>query len=70
MMIEQKMLLIDKKQLLELCPGLKRSSLEWLIRQRAIPLIKLNKRIYFDPKDIKNWIESKKIDPQKLKTNG
>jgi len=66
----QNELLIDKKGLLKMCPGLKRGGLEWLIRTRQIPIIKLGKRIYFDPKDIKNWIESKKIDPQKLKTNG
>jgi len=66
----QNEMLVDKKGLLEMCPGLTTSSLDWLIRTRQIPIIKLGKRIYFDPKDIKNWIESKKIDPQKLKTNG
>jgi len=63
----QNELLIDKKGLLAMCPGLTRWSLEWLIRTRQIPIIKIGKRIYFNPKDIENWIESKKIEPQEIK---
>jgi len=62
--------LISKEELLERCPALTRWSLEYLCRHRRIPLVKLGRRIYFDPRDIENWLDSNKIDPQKLKTNG
>jgi len=69
-MSEQKELLIDKKQLLELCPGLTQWSLEWLIRTRQIPIVRIGKkRIYFNPDEIRNWIESKKVEPQEVKIN-
>jgi len=56
--------LIDKKGLLEMCPGLSRGSLEWLIRIREIPIVRIRRRIYFAPDDIKTWIDSNKIEPQ------
>ena len=63
-------LLVDKKGLLEMCPGLTKYSLEWLIRTRQIPIVRIGKkRIYFNPDEIRNWIESKKVEPQEVKTN-
>ena len=58
-------LLIDKNELLERCPALSRGSLEWLIRNRRIPLVKLGRRIYFDPRDIENWLDSNKIEARR-----
>lgn len=61
-MSEQNELLIDKKGLLAMCPGLSRWGLEWLIRTRQIPIIRLGKkRIYFDPVEIRKWVDSNKI---------
>jgi len=56
--------LIDKKGLLELCPVLTRWRLEWLIRSRQIPFVRIGKkRIYFAPDEIMAWINSNKIEP-------
>jgi len=59
--------LIDSEELLRLYPALagrgksKLYRLQWLTRSRAIPLVKILHRIYFDPSDIEAWIESQKI---------
>ena len=59
--------LIDSHELLRRYPALasrgknKLNRLHWLIRNRAIPLVKLKRRIYFDPADIDAWLESQKI---------
>jgi len=60
-----KQLLIDKKQLLECCPALNKWSLEYLCRHRRIPLVKVGKRIYFDPEDIEQWISENKIEARR-----
>jgi len=54
-------LLVDKQGLLKMCPGLTRGSLEWLIRTRKIPLVKIGKRIYFSPEEIRRWIHDCKV---------
>ena len=56
-------LLVDKKELLEMYPAFGKWGLEWLIRTRRIPIVKIGKRIYFDPEDIRSWIDTKKIKP-------
>jgi len=58
-------LLIDKNELLERCPALSKWSLEYLCRHRRIPLVKLGKRIYFDPEDIEQWISENKIEARR-----
>lgn len=56
-------LLISKKELLNICPGFKKYGLDWLIRERKIPIIKIGRRIYFDPNEIRTWINSNKVEP-------
>lgn len=58
-------LLVDKKGLLEMYPAFSKWGLEWLIRIRRIPIVKIGKRIYFDPQDIQKWIQENKIMPYK-----
>ncbi len=59
--------LIDREELLELYPALaskgknKYYRLQWLTRSRQIPVIKIGRRLYYDPEDIQVWIEGKKI---------
>ena len=38
--------------------------LRWLIRNRAIPIVKIGNRIYFRPEEISNWIEEHSIPAQ------
>ena len=61
----QNELLVDKKGLLDLYPVFNKWSLEWLIRSRRIPIVKIGRKIFFDTKDIKNWIDEHKIMPYK-----
>lgn len=63
--------LIDRKELLQLFPALtgrgknSRWRIDWLIRRRAIPIVKLGTRsIYFDEDQIREWIERNSIPPQ------
>jgi len=36
--------------------------MRWLVRQRGIDgMVRVGRRIYFDPEDIKKWIEKNKI---------
>ncbi len=63
--MNQNELLVDKKGLLDLYPVFSKWSLEWLIRNRRIPIVKIGRRIYFDTEDIKNWIDENKIMPYK-----
>lgn len=59
--------LIDSQELLRRYPALagkgknKFYRLQWLTRSRAIPLVKIGRRIYFDPQEINSWIEAQKI---------
>jgi len=59
--------LIDREMLLELYPALaskgknKYYRLQWLTRSRQIPVIKIGRRLYYDPEDIQVWIKGKKI---------
>ena len=56
--------LIDRKLLGVLHPALKdKWRLDWLIRTRKIPIVKIGRRVYFDEPKIKDWIEKHKIQP-------
>ncbi len=58
---------IDREELLKQYPALaskgrnKYYRLQWLTRSRQIPVIKIGRRLYYDPEDIQAWIEGKKI---------
>ena len=56
-------LLVDKTRLLEMYPAFSKWTINWHIRNRSMPIVKIGRRIYFDPSDIKTWIDSKKIKP-------
>ena len=64
-MTEEK--LWDIHQLLERYPAFKHWGVRWLIRNRKIPLVRIGRRIYFDPNDIEAWKDSNKIQPFKAK---
>ena len=59
--------LIDREELLKRYPALaskgknKYYRLQWLTRSRQIPVIKLGRRLYYDPREIQAHFESKKI---------
>ena len=53
----------DIHQLVENYPALKHHGVRWLIRNRKIPMVKIGKRIYFQPSAIFDWVESQKIEP-------
>jgi len=38
--------------------------MRWLIRQRAIPIVKIGNRIYFRPEEIRDWIKKHSIPAQ------
>lgn len=51
----------DIDLLLKNYPALKPWGVRHLIRTRRIPIIKLGRRVYFDPAEIDAWINSQKI---------
>jgi len=59
--------LIDREELLELYPALaskgknKYYRLQWLTRSRQIPVVRIGRRLYYDPIELQSYIESKKI---------
>jgi len=61
----QEEILWDINKLMENCPALKHWGIRWLIRTRQIPIVKIGRRIFFDPEDISAWIEDHKIPVQK-----
>jgi hypothetical protein len=47
--------------------------LRWLIRLRVLPVVRIGKgrgKIYFDPEDIKSYIQKQKIPAQNGEENG
>lgn len=65
-MNEKQSRLLDKKALGELHPALKNKyRVDYLVRIRAIPIIAIRRRIYFDEVEIQKWIENHKIKPVK-----
>ena len=58
-MVDEK--LWDLKHLLKNYPAFKEWGVRWLIRHRRIPMVKIGRRIYFDPSEITLWIQKNKI---------
>ncbi len=63
--------LIDRQELLKLFPALRgrgkhsKWRLDWLVRQRAIPVVRVGKRsIFFDEDQIREWIQKNSIPAQ------
>ena len=38
----------------------------WVSQRREIPFVKMGKRVMFDMKDIREWIEGKKTYPESI----
>jgi len=38
--------------------------LRWLVRTRNVPIVRIGRKIYFDPVEIKKWIDQQKIPVQ------
>jgi hypothetical protein len=59
-------LLIDKEELEKRFPALasKPYRLQWLVRSRQIPVVKIGRRIYFRPEEIINWLGKHSIPAQ------
>jgi hypothetical protein len=59
--------LIGREELLRLYPALaskgknKYYRLQWLTRSRQIPVVRIGRRLYYDPIELQSYIESKKI---------
>ncbi len=54
--------LLDMDELGKRHPALKnRYRIQWLIRTRQIPIVKIGRRIFFDEKEIGEWIENQKV---------
>ncbi|MEQ9617819.1 MAG: helix-turn-helix domain-containing protein [Deltaproteobacteria bacterium] len=51
----------DMRQLMEAYPAFKEWGVRWLVRHRRIPVVRIGRRIYFDPEDINRWVEKNKI---------
>ena len=50
--------LIDKQALKERHPALKKKwRLEWLIRTRQIPIVKISRSVFFDEEAVDKWIK-------------
>lgn len=58
--------LIDKKELEKRYPALasRPYRLQWLVRSRQIPIVKIGRRIYFRPEEIVNWLSKHSIPAQ------
>lgn len=63
-MTEQRRL-IDKKTLCELHPAFNKWTLEYLIRTRRIPIVRVGgRRVFFDEIEIAEWISKHIIRPK------
>ncbi len=60
---ENKQSLVDRKQLIELYPalGAKKYRLAHLVRTRQIPIIRIGKNIFYNPREIDIWIQNNQI---------
>ena len=56
--------LIDRNELIRRYPalGAKKHRLNWLIRNRTIPLIKINRSVFFNPRKIDEWIRDSEVE--------
>jgi len=59
--------LIDRNELIRRYPALggKKHRLNWMLRNRSIPCIKINRSIYFNPRKIDEWIRENEINKVK-----
>lgn len=58
--------LLDAEELGKLHPALNsRWRLQWLVRSRKIPIVRIGRRIYFDENEIRKWIDENKINNQR-----
>lgn len=58
--------LLDRKALGELHPALKNGyRVDYLVRIRSLPVVKIGRSIFFDEIEILNWIEDHKIQPKR-----
>lgn len=54
--------LIDRKCLGQIHPALaSKWRVDWLIRTRKIPIVRIGRSIFFDQSEIEAWIEGQKI---------
>lgn len=60
--------LVDRQELYEMFPALRgrgkdpRHRIDWLVRRRALPgMVKIGRRIFFNPETIKDWINKNEI---------
>jgi len=54
--------LIDRKTLAELHPALKnRWRVDWLVRTRQVPFLKIGRSIFFNEASISDWIEANEL---------
>lgn len=42
--------------------GFTKWGLQHLVRKRRIPIVKIGRRIYFDPKKLDSWVEEHEIE--------
>jgi len=69
--------LVDREELYAMFPALKgrgrnpHNRLNWLIRNRALKgLVKVGRRIYFDPEQIREWIRENQIPAGTMEKEG
>lgn len=54
----------DIDQLIKNYPALKKWGVRWRVRMRTIPIVKIGRRVYFDPVEIAKWVDRNKIHIQ------
>lgn len=57
--------LIDRKELLERHPALgrRKHTLNWAIRNRRLPIVRVGRNIFFDEMAIDAWIREQSVKP-------
>lgn len=57
--------LLDRKELGKAFPALvaKPYRLDWLVRARKIPFLRIGRRIYFTEQDVSQYLESQTVRP-------
>ncbi len=62
--------LFSKEQILkEKLIGMNRWKLDYLVRIRKIPIVKIGKRIYFNPEAIDKWILNNSLGAMEITNN-
>ena len=59
--------LLDRKALQARHPGLRKGTIDWLVRTRRIPIVRIGggKKIFFDAAVIDDWIRENAVPAQK-----